>query len=194
VCQKATIPRELIEDAVLAVIRSTVAGFVDEGGEELLRTVIEKCLESNEDSTAELRRYEKRIGKIDARIGELVESLTPTNKEFVDRKLLALKEERDDLAAGREAFQKRAATKVETDLVIQNAIESIRRFDEVFEEGTREEQKEFVSHFVERIEVDSKEGRAKVRIRRFPASSSLDTGNLLVLVAGAGFEPATFGL
>jgi hypothetical protein len=123
-----------------------------------------------------------------------VDSLTPTNKEFVDRKLETLKAERDDLVAHKEASRKRTATKVETDTIIHDAIESIRRFDEVFAEGTRQEQKEFINLFVEGIEVDLRERRARLRIKKFPAPNSIDTGNLLVLVAGAGFEPTTFGL
>lgn len=188
VCAKATIPREPIENAVLASIRSAIAGFVDEGGEELLRSVFQKCLEPSDDITDHVQRCKRRVGEISARIDELLESLTPTNKEFVDQKLRALKEERDDLTAQKEVFQRRATAKVDSDSLIRDVIESIRKFDEVFAEGTRQEQKEFVSLFVERIEVDPRKRRARLRIRKFPAPSSLDTGNLLVLVAGARYK------
>jgi hypothetical protein len=59
-----------------------------------------------------------------------------------------------------------------------------------FTEG--EEQKELVSLIVEKVGVDPV-GR-NCYIRKFPAPSCLGTGNLLRVVAGAGFEPATFGL
>jgi hypothetical protein len=45
-----------------------------------------------------------------------------------------------------------------------------------------------VNLFVEGIDVDSRERRARLRKRRFPAPSSLDTGNLLVMVAGARYK------
>ena len=65
----------------------------------------------------------------------------------------------------------------------------------MFAEGTRQEQKEFVSLFVERIEVDPRKRRARLRIRKFPAAHAMTTGNsAFEMVAGAGFEPATFGL
>jgi site-specific DNA recombinase len=188
VCQKATLPRELIEYAILANIKSAVAGFLKEGGEELLRAIFQKCLESTEVLGDQLERCERRVGQINARIDELVESLTPTNKEFVDQKLASLKEERDDLTAHLDSYQKRSVTSVDIDSIVRDVIENIRRFDELFAEGTCEEQKELVSLFVEGIEVDPKEGRARVRIKRFPASKSIDAGNLLVLVAGARSE------
>ncbi|MCH7548970.1 MAG: recombinase zinc beta ribbon domain-containing protein [Candidatus Krumholzibacteriota bacterium] len=195
VCRGATIPREPIEDAVLASIRSSTAEFMDDGGEELLRSIIKKCLEPGEVRSDEVRRCEERANEINARIEELVESLTPINKEFVDRKLEALKEERDELVAREENFKRYAAAAVDTRALAEEIVESIRQFDEVFAEGTRQEQKEFVNLFIERIDVDAEKSKATVRIRKFPAPQTLGAGNnLLVLVAGAGFEPATFGL
>ena len=80
------------------------------------------------------------------------------------------------------------------DAVVEEALKSIREFEEVFEEGTLEENKELVSLMVERVDVDPVGNTARCYIRKFPAPSLLDTGNLLQVVAGAGFEPATFGL
>jgi hypothetical protein len=68
-------------------------------------------------------------------------------------------------------------------------------FEAVFSEGTPEEQKEFIRLFVEGIELDVERKKAVCRIKKFPAPSGLDAGKLSFgLVAGAGFEPATFGL
>jgi len=50
------------------------------------------------------------------------------------------------------------------------------------------------SLMVEKVDVDPVGRVARCYIRKFPAPSCLDTGNLLRMVAGAGFEPATFGL
>ena len=62
-------------------------------------------------------------------------------------------------------------------------------------EGTREERKEFIRLFVEGIELDTEGKKALLRIKKFPAPREFDAGKLSFgLVAGAGFEPATFGL
>ena len=183
------IQRKPIEDAVLASVRSTVAEFLDDGGEDLLRSMFQECLDAGGDTADDAKRCDQRIGEINARIDELLDSLTPTNKEFVDKKLKALKDERDDLVFRRDTLKKQTAPKVNIDGVVHEIIESIRKFDDVFAEGTREEQKEFLSLFVEGIEINPKERRARLRIRKFPAPSSFGTGNdLLVLVAGAGSE------
>ncbi|MEE9270121.1 MAG: hypothetical protein V3V49_07655, partial [Candidatus Krumholzibacteria bacterium] len=178
----------------VAGIRSTVTKFLGEGGEKLLQTLIRESLKPNRDIEHERRHCKERISEINGRIDELLDCLTVTNKEFVDQKLAKLKEERDGWVLREEDIRKQAVRAHGTDAFVRDAIECIRGFDEVFAEGTREERKELVSLFVEKIEVNPKERIARVRIRKFPAPNSLDTGNLLVLVAGAGFEPATFGL
>ncbi len=75
-------------------------------------------------------------------------------------------------------------------------LQLIREFGPVFSEGTIEEQKEFIGCFVEGIEVDPKKRIARVRIRQFPAPATVaGTGKLSFGdIAGAGLEPATFGL
>jgi hypothetical protein len=70
----------------------------------------------------------------------------------------------------------------------------VRGFDDLFRQGTPEEKKEFIRLWLDGIDFDPEERRARVYMKRFPAPSQ-DTGNSsLRLVAGAGFEPATFGL
>ena len=80
-----------------------------------------------------------------------------------------------------------------------------RRFAEVFAQGTNEEKQAFARLFVTRIEVDPATGDVwmylfgrppalapRVGQKRTPASA--ETGVRIGMVAGAGFEPATFGL
>ena len=79
--------------------------------------------------------------------------------------------------------------------VVDRIVGCLRDFQAVFEEGTPEEKKEFIRLFVEGIELDAEKRVAVCRIKKFPAPSGLDAGKLsLKMVAGAGFEPATFGL
>ena len=83
----------------------------------------------------------------------------------------------------------------DADALAAEIVEAMSGFEALFEEGTLEEQKEFIRLFVEKIELNAEEKRAVVHIRRFPAPASLVTGNSsFQMVAGVGFEPTTFGL
>ncbi|MCH7728972.1 MAG: hypothetical protein IH991_21185 [Planctomycetes bacterium] len=107
----------------------------------------------------------------------------------IDRKVAALKEDRDTLVERRDQIQSLQASAVDIDTMVDELLGLIREFDGVFAEGTIEEQKEFIGLFVEGIEVDPKERIARVRIRKFPAPESLDTGKLSFgVVAGTRVE------
>ncbi len=147
------------------------------------------------DPKAESRALRKKIEDIDKTIDRLLESLTPINKEYVDRKLIGLKREHDQLEQELEALEALPSQIVDIGAVADEIIESMGPFKYIFKEGTLEEQKEFIRLFVQRIGINAEEKRAWVHIRRFPAPESLVAGNpSFNLVAGAGFEPATFGL
>lgn len=193
-CIKAPLPKQTIEKAVLEAIGDQVKAFVEDGGDALLRRVIRKALAPDPRSEANRKSVERNLDEIGRRIDELIESLTPTNKEFVDRKLEKLKVERDqfnDQLAEAAAHNNRLSG---IDALVDEALEIVRGFKEAFAEGTLEEQKELVSLMVEKVDVDPVGKTARCYIRKFPAPSLLGTGNLLQVVAGAGFEPATFGL
>ena len=76
-----------------------------------------------------------------------------------------------------------------------------KAFAEVLAEGTNEERRAFARVFVKKVEVDPGTGDILMHLfsrppalaqERTPASEK--TGVRIGLVAGAGFEPATFGL
>ena len=186
VCAKVPLPKEPIETEVMGLIRERVKTFFTQGGREVLREALVKGMErKTSDSTEKAREMERRFEETENDIDRLLDSLTPTNKEFIDKKLLKLKREREALEAQLGALASRTKTDVTVDSLADEVIECIQHFDEIFEEGTIQEQKEFVSLFVEKVEVNPKKRTAKVHIRQFPAPGSLDTGKLSIgVVAG----------
>jgi hypothetical protein len=196
ICSKAPIPKEVIEKSVLDAIRSNVQDFMGKGGGELLATVLRKALQPTKKNHARaVRQIRNKIADIEAKIDRLLDNLSTETKEFIDRKVAGLKKERAHLAARLEEHQRGENAKFDICRLAKTIVELIREFDAVFATGTIEEQKEFIGLFVEGIEVDPKKRKARVKIRRFPAPMALDAENLSFhVVAGAGLEPATFGL
>src|SRR5262249_61789998 len=74
-------------------------------------------------------------------------------------------------------------------------LDGLRDCPRVAAEGTPEERKAFARAFVPEIQLPPHERRAIIRIRKFPLPAEANGGNSsFKMVAGAGFEPATFGL
>jgi DNA invertase Pin-like site-specific DNA recombinase len=187
-CMKAPLPKEMIEGVVLDAIGEQVRAFIEDGGHALLRRVIKKALAPDPAADESRKRLERQAGEVGRRIDELIELLSPANKEFVDRKLETLKAERDRLNDQLAELGVQQSRLGSIDALVDEAMEGIKAFKEDFADGTLEEQKELVSLMVEKVDVDPVGRIARCYIRRFPAPSCLGTGNLLQVVAGAGVE------
>ena len=71
----------------------------------------------------------------------------------------------------------------------EQMLASLAGFEELLEQGTVEERKEFVRAFVQELEIDPDRGRGVLHIRRFPKVGIMGTGERSwVLVPGARFD------
>ena len=132
---------------------------------------------------------QRNIEEIEADIDRLIASLTPVNKEFVDRKLVKLKRERNELLAELEHLKEVPDNNIDVNQLATEIIENMEGFEDVFEEGTLEEKKEFIRLFVDEIKLDAAGMKAMLYIKKFPAPETLSTGNsAFEMVAGARYE------
>ena len=187
VCKRRLFPRAMFEDYVLERIGSRLERFLKDSGRKLLEKMVREELGPSDERDDEAKQIRTRLAEIKVRIDTLLDSLTPTNKEFVDEKLTSLKAEKDRLET-RLANLETARPQVNVKAVVDAGIARLRRFGEFLAHGSLEEQKSVVRAFLARIDLSPREGRGEAHFVRFPASSSFE------VVAGAGFEPATFGL
>lgn len=137
------------------------------------------------DDEAKLARA--RLAEIRVKIDTLLDSLTPTNKEFVDEKLTSLKAEKDRLE-GRLLNLEIARPRVNVKAVVDAGIAQLRRFGELLAHGSIEEQKSIVQAFLARIDLSPREGRSEAYFVRLLANCSFE------VVAGARYEPVQMKL
>ncbi|MFQ5512004.1 MAG: recombinase family protein, partial [Candidatus Krumholzibacteriia bacterium] len=199
VCRGDLIRKEEIEAGVLDLIGHRVGSFLSKGGTRILEKMIARGLRaSSDDPKQEMRKLEGEIGKVDHKIDKLIEHVldrvSAANRVFLDRKLDGLRQERDGLIARLEELKALPATQVDARRTAKELVANMGGFEQIFEEGTLQEKKEFIRLFVEKIDLNTEERKARVHIRRFPAPVTMPGNPLLRMVAGAGFEPATFGL
>ena len=112
VCRRIVLRRDELEAEVLNVIEHHVRKYLDEGGRERLAKKVQEVLGAGKDACPreEIPRLRKEIAGLEARADELMDSLSPTNREFVDRKLRAIRHEREDLDRRRRARTRQPST------------------------------------------------------------------------------------
>jgi DNA invertase Pin-like site-specific DNA recombinase len=181
VCERRLFPRANLEGFVLERIATRLERFLRSGGRKILERLVREEIgpDANRDET---RRLKNRLGEIRTRIDTLLDSLTPTNKEFVDEKLVVLKKEKDALEARLSALDA-PRPKVDVKAVVDAGIAQLGRFRELLDHGTVEEQKTLVQAFVARIDLSSRNQTGAAHFFRLPENCSFE------LVAGARYEP-----
>ena len=135
----------------------------------------------------EMRDIRARLKGIDESIDRLLDSITPINKEFIDKKLLALGSEKKALEEKLKQLEVKPDDLVNPDQMANDIVQGLVKFRELFEQGTPEEKKELVRAFVEKLELNPETGKGALYIRQFPASIA-KTGNASFnMVPGARF-------
>jgi site-specific DNA recombinase len=195
VCERTLVSMKQVEGYVLERMNLRVRELLADGGKRKLRDAIAKELRScGPDPKEERRRTEARLKSIDADINRLLDSLTPVNKEFVDKKLVGLGSEQKELQEELKQSEVVPEGQINPDELAEQIVTGLVGFEELLGQGTPEERKELVRAFVEKLVIDPDAGKGVLYIRQFPASFA-ETGKASFnMVAGAGFEPATFGL
>ena len=195
-CEKFLIRKEPLEDLLMETIQGRLQSLLAGEGETILRQYIEDEIASQgQDPGRELATIRARIGEIDQKADVLLEGLSADTKGFVDAKLRDMGTEKRKLQARCEALETTPYDPIDVDAVLRGGLASLRDLPRLLESGSLEDRKEFVRAFVGGVSVVPGEARLDVQMRKLPVVGSLLPANSACgLVAGAGFEPATFGL
>ncbi len=104
-CKRLVIPKEEIEAWIFEQITRIVEGYLDDGAEQKLRQMIEQEIAGG-DRFDESELAKVRQGKADAEgaIDNLLDNITPTNREYVDRRIGKLRDEMVGLQQQEEAL------------------------------------------------------------------------------------------
>ncbi len=137
--------REDVDPYVMAWVR-------DECITALLR---EPDLIEERDSVSDDGLLRERIAKIERTLARIVETIDEDNLPLLNKKMTALREEKAALESQVKAVQEPGDTKSRVAEFLSNA-------QRVLYEATPEELKDLVRCFVEKVEVDTAAGRAKL--------------------------------
>ena len=120
----------------------------------------------------------------------MLDAVDPEHKEILNRKLSELSREKARLESEIKRLKGNSKPEIDLEKAFRQILGGIQDFDQIFtEEASVNEKKAFIRRYIGVVKVIPQEKKALVGWYRLPKPSLP-----IKMVAGAGFEPATFGL
>ena len=154
-CRRSTIPKEMIEQWVLEQIGRLIQDYLGRGGEKRLQEMIRQELAGmggfDESEFAIIRQHKSDI---EAAIENLLDNITTTNREFVDRRIEKLRDEMVELERRESLLVEQQNRDQQTEAFAREAMRVVRDFDRLVAEGTVEEKRTLIRAFLRVLDFD----------------------------------------
>jgi len=176
-CERSVISQELIEGWVMEQIGGIVHEHLDNGGDKKLRKMIEQEVAgAGRSDGSEAAQVRQRRADIEAIINNLLDNITPTNREWVDRRIEKLRDEMVELERREAALGQQQDREQQAALLVDHALALARSFDRLVEIGTIEEKRTLVRAFLRGIDYDPASQTGKAHFLLVPNAGHDDEG------------------
>ena len=173
VCQLNLIPQEQLENKVIDAVLEFYQPYLEKDGREKLAVAIKEQTGFEKQDIIEARQRAKdeqeRITRI---IDNLLDNITPTNREHVDKRLNELEKQRQQIETRLEEFERLSISQNEIEALVTEAMKFLSGLKFTLDQGLPQEKLVSLRQCIEKISIDKPAGEIKLNIYLVP------TGNL----------------
>jgi len=163
------IPQKILEGKVIDTVLDFYRPYLKKGGHRKLAEAVKKQIGSEGKEFAAARRRaqakQEKIGKI---INNLLDNITSTNREYVDRRLNELKQQRLQLEARLEELDRLVVSQAEIKNMVADAMQFLSSLEFTLREGLAQEKLVALRRCIEKISINKPDGTVKLTLRSVP--------------------------
>ena len=172
VCQMNAIPKDILEDAVIKMVLDFYRPYLEKDGHRKLAEAVKMQVnfEGVELVAARQRAQteQEKTGKI---IDNLLDNITPTNREYIDRRLNELKQQRQQIEARIEELDRISLSQAEIDNIVSDSMQFLSGLEFTLHQGLPQEKLSALRQCIEKIQVNKPAGEIKLAIRLVSAGN-----------------------
>jgi len=172
VCEMNPIPQKILEAKVIDAVLDFFKPYLDKGGRKKLAEAVKKQIGSEGKKLVTARQRaqaeQKKNGKI---INNLLDNITPTNREYVDRRLNELKQQMLQLEARLEELDQLSLSQAEIDSIVTDSMQFLSGLEFTLHQGLPQEKLVALRQCIEKIWIDKPAGEIKLAICLVPAGN-----------------------
>jgi len=173
VCQMNSIPQKGLENKVIDAVLGFYQPYLETKGREKLANAIKDQTGFEKHEITEARQRAKaeqeRITQI---IDNLLDNITATNREHVDKRLNELNKQKQQLEIRLEELERLSMSQDEIKALVGNAMKFLSGLEFTLHQGLPQEKLVALRQCIEKISIDKPSGEIKLAIHLIP------TGNL----------------
>ncbi|MHC4242511.1 MAG: hypothetical protein ACYSU4_08910 [Planctomycetota bacterium] len=166
------IGQKVLEEMVIKMVLDFYKPFLDKGGHKKLAETIKAQigLETEEFVTAR-KRAQRQLSKINETINNLLDNITSANREFVDKRLTELKQQKHQFKVRLEELDRLVVSQVEINNMVADAMQFISSLEFTLREGLAQEKLVILRRCIEKISINKPAVTVKLTVRSVPVGN-----------------------
>jgi DNA invertase Pin-like site-specific DNA recombinase len=169
ICQMNALPKEALESKVIETVLSLYKPYLERDGRQKLaeavkaQTGIEK-----EDIASARQRAQAELENITKIINNLLDNLTETNREHVDKRLNELTTKKQQIEARLEELERLSLSQAEIDTIVTDGMRFLAGLEFTLHNGLPEEKLTSLRRCIEKIHINKPAKKATLAIKLVP--------------------------
>jgi hypothetical protein len=172
VCEMNSIPQKILEGKVIDTVLDFYKPYLEKGGRKKLAEAIKIQVNfEGEELVAARKRVQaeqERIGKV---INNLLDNITPTNREYVDQRLNELKRQSQQLEVRLEELDQLSLSQAEIDSIITDSMQFLSVLEFILRQGLPQEKLIALRRCIEKISINKPSGTVRLKVRSVPVGN-----------------------
>jgi DNA invertase Pin-like site-specific DNA recombinase len=183
VCQMNAIPKDVLESAVISAVLEFYRPCLARDGRRKLAEAVKGQIGSEaEDFVTARQRALTEQEEVNKTVSNLLDNITPTNREYIDQRLNELKQQRQQLEARLEELDRLSLSQTEIDSIVTDSMQFLSGLEFTLHQGLPQEKLAALRQCIEKTWVNKPAGEIKLAIFRVPAGSLRATEKFTVSV------------
>ncbi len=172
VCEMNPIVQKILEGKVIDTVLDFYRPYLDKGGRKKLAEAVKLQVNfEGKELIAARQRAQAEQERIDKIIDNLLDNITPTNREYVDRRLNELKQQRQQLEVRLEELDQLSLSQTEIDGIVTDSMQFLSGLEFTLRQGLPHEKLAALRQCIKKIWVNKPAGEIKLVIYLVPVGN-----------------------
>ena len=176
ICEMNPIPQEVLEKTVIDTILNFYKPLLGKGGRRKLAEAVKTQIGSEaEEFVTARKRAQQELDKNQATINNLLDNITSANREFVDKRLEELKQQKCQLEIRIEELDQLSLSQAEINEIISDSMKFIAGLEFILREGFPQDKLVSLRQCIKKVIVNKPAGELNLAIYLVPTKNFLAT-------------------